>query len=159
MADRCLTRTINSLPQFDRAFAGPRKQASTIVFVAIKWIGPPSLAGRGSRAHEVSILRVRQSTCLDYRGSNAIKEHCCRPASRMASPQNRWSSLTAPIRAAQYVRMSTDHQQCSPIFQRQAIAGYAAAHNIRIVRDYEDAHIRGRKADDGAYNIARVSLS
>ncbi|WP_408525453.1 recombinase family protein [Paraburkholderia fungorum] len=41
------------------------------------------------------------------------------------------------------MRMSTDHQQCSPIFQRQAIAEYAAAHNIRIVRDYDDAGISG----------------
>ncbi|MFM0115160.1 recombinase family protein [Paraburkholderia nemoris] len=53
------------------------------------------------------------------------------------------SGFAAPLRAAQYVRMSTDHQQCSPIFQRQAIAEYAEAHNIRIVRDYEDAGISG----------------
>jgi DNA invertase Pin-like site-specific DNA recombinase len=39
--------------------------------------------------------------------------------------------------------MSTDHQQHSPIFQRHAIAEYAAAHDIRIVRDYEDAGISG----------------
>ncbi|WP_175773458.1 recombinase family protein [Paraburkholderia phenazinium] len=39
--------------------------------------------------------------------------------------------------------MSTDHQQCSPVFQRQAIAEYASAHNIRIVQDYEDAGISG----------------
>ncbi|MGQ7934680.1 recombinase family protein [Paraburkholderia sp. D1E] len=59
------------------------------------------------------------------------------------STQDRRSGFTVPLRAAQYVRMSTDHQQCSPIFQRQAIAEYAAAHNIRIVRDYEDAGISG----------------
>ncbi len=53
------------------------------------------------------------------------------------------SGTLAPLRAAQYVRMSTDHQQCSPVVQRQAIAEYAAAHNIRIVRDYEDAGISG----------------
>jgi DNA invertase Pin-like site-specific DNA recombinase len=39
--------------------------------------------------------------------------------------------------------MSTDQQQCSPVFQRQAIAEYASAHSIRIVRDYEDAGISG----------------
>lgn len=61
----------------------------------------------------------------------------------MLSAPNRRSGPTAPLRAAQYVRMSTDHQQCSPIFQRQAIAEYASAHNIRIVRDYEDAGISG----------------
>ncbi|PRY05996.1 recombinase family protein [Paraburkholderia sp. BL25I1N1] len=47
------------------------------------------------------------------------------------------------LKAAQYIRMSTDQQQCSPVFQRQAIAQYAAAHSIRIVRDYEDAGISG----------------
>ncbi|MFM0696896.1 recombinase family protein [Paraburkholderia graminis] len=45
--------------------------------------------------------------------------------------------------AAQYIRMSTDHQEYSPVFQRQAIAEYARAHNIRVVTDYEDAGISG----------------
>jgi DNA invertase Pin-like site-specific DNA recombinase len=39
--------------------------------------------------------------------------------------------------------MSTDHQEYSPVFQRQAIADYAVAHHIRIVRDYEGAGISG----------------
>jgi hypothetical protein len=39
--------------------------------------------------------------------------------------------------------MSTDHQEYSPVFQRQAIAEYARAHSIRIVSDYEDAGISG----------------
>jgi hypothetical protein len=51
--------------------------------------------------------------------------------------------LHSPQRAVQYIRMSTDQQQCSPIFQRQAIAEYAAKHSIRIIRDYEDAGISG----------------
>ncbi|MGF6572551.1 Site-specific DNA recombinase [Paraburkholderia fungorum] len=46
-------------------------------------------------------------------------------------------------RAVQYLRMSTDQQQCSPIFQRQAIAEYASGRSIRIIRDYEDAGISG----------------
>ncbi|WNC95041.1 recombinase family protein [Paraburkholderia sp. FT54] len=50
---------------------------------------------------------------------------------------------TVPLRAAQYIRMSTDHQEYSPVFQRQAIAAYAAVHHIRVVRDYEDAGISG----------------
>ncbi|MFM0742169.1 recombinase family protein [Paraburkholderia xenovorans] len=61
----------------------------------------------------------------------------------MLSTKGRKSGAIAPVRAAQYVRMSTDHQQCSPIFQRQAISEYASTHNIRIVRDYEDAGISG----------------
>jgi DNA invertase Pin-like site-specific DNA recombinase len=41
-------------------------------------------------------------------------------------------------RAAQYLRMSTEHQQYSIANQVAAIALYAAAHNIGIVRSFED---------------------
>jgi DNA invertase Pin-like site-specific DNA recombinase len=61
----------------------------------------------------------------------------------MQSAQSREAGSSVPIRAAQYIRMSTDHQEYSPFFQKQAIANYAAAHHIRIVRDYEDAGISG----------------
>jgi len=39
----------------------------------------------------------------------------------------------APSRAAQYVRMSTEHQQYSPENQLEIIRQYAAAHNMEIV--------------------------
>ncbi|SEJ96808.1 Site-specific DNA recombinase [Paraburkholderia diazotrophica] len=42
------------------------------------------------------------------------------------------------LRAAQYVRMSTDHQQYSPENQKTAIAAYARDHDIDIVETYED---------------------
>ena len=42
------------------------------------------------------------------------------------------------IRAAQYVRMSTDHQRYSTENQAEAIAQYAAAHGMEIVRTYAD---------------------
>ena len=45
----------------------------------------------------------------------------------------------APTRAAQYVRMSTDHQRYSTENQAEAIAAYAARRNFRIVRSYTDA--------------------
>jgi hypothetical protein len=41
-------------------------------------------------------------------------------------------------RAAQYVRMSTDKQQYSPLNQMAAIAAYAARRNLTIVRTYTD---------------------
>src|SRR5215468_12078957 len=55
------------------------------------------------------------------------------------------------LRAAQYLRMSTDHQQYSIANQAAAIALYAAAHNIGIVRSFVDegktgTTIKGRKA-------------
>jgi len=43
------------------------------------------------------------------------------------------------LRAAQYVRMSTEHQRYSTENQASAIAEYAKAHGIEIVRTYEDA--------------------
>src|ERR1700689_847372 len=44
----------------------------------------------------------------------------------------------APSRAAQYVRMSTEHQQYSPENQLEIIRQYATAHNMEIVKDYSD---------------------
>ena len=43
------------------------------------------------------------------------------------------------VRAAEYVRMSTDHQQYSTENQADAIAEYAARHNMEIVRTYSDS--------------------
>lgn len=43
-----------------------------------------------------------------------------------------------PSRAAEYVRMSRDHQKYSPENQRTVIAAYAAQRNIEIVRTYID---------------------
>lgn len=56
-----------------------------------------------------------------------------------------------PVRAAQYVRMSTDHQKYSTENQADAIAAYAARRNFRIVCRYADdgrsgLNIAGRDA-------------
>jgi predicted site-specific integrase-resolvase len=50
------------------------------------------------------------------------------------------SAVTARAlsRAAQYVRMSTEHQQYSPENQLDNIRQYAAAHNMEIVQEYSD---------------------
>jgi DNA invertase Pin-like site-specific DNA recombinase len=42
------------------------------------------------------------------------------------------------IRAAEYVRMSTEHQQYSTENQSAAISQYAQAHRMEIVRSYSD---------------------
>jgi DNA invertase Pin-like site-specific DNA recombinase len=44
-----------------------------------------------------------------------------------------------PIRAAQYVRMSTEHQKYSTENQSEAMQEYAARRGIEIVRTYTDA--------------------
>lgn len=41
-------------------------------------------------------------------------------------------------RAAQYIRMSTDRQDLSPVIQKDAIAAFARAKGLEIVRSYED---------------------
>jgi DNA invertase Pin-like site-specific DNA recombinase len=42
------------------------------------------------------------------------------------------------VRAAQYVRMSTEHQQYSPENQLEVVRQYAASHNMEIVQEYSD---------------------
>src|SRR5579875_3444694 len=42
------------------------------------------------------------------------------------------------ITAAQYIRMSTEHQRYSPLTQAAAIRDYADRHGLRIVASYED---------------------
>src|SRR5579863_6148817 len=46
--------------------------------------------------------------------------------------------LASPIRAAQYVRMSTEHQQYSIDNQSEAISRYAQEHQMELVRTYVD---------------------
>ena len=53
----------------------------------------------------------------------------------------------APLRAAQYVRMSTDHQKYSTENQADAILHYAASRGIEIVRTYADAGKSGLKIE------------
>ena len=51
------------------------------------------------------------------------------------------------IRAAQYVRMSTEHQKYSTENQAEIIAEYAAHRGFEIVRTYEDSGKSGLKLD------------
>jgi DNA invertase Pin-like site-specific DNA recombinase len=55
----------------------------------------------------------------------------------MAMPAK--NSTIQPLRAAQYLRMSTDHQQYSIVNQSAAIALYASAKDIVIVRSFVDS--------------------
>ncbi|WP_425906778.1 recombinase family protein [Nitrobacter sp. TKz-YC02] len=52
-----------------------------------------------------------------------------------------------PVRAAEYVRMSTDHQKYSTENQSDAIRRYAEARGIEIVRTYADAGKSGLKIE------------
>ena len=52
-----------------------------------------------------------------------------------------------PIRAAEYVRMSTEHQKYSTENQADAIREYAARRGIEIIRTYADAGKSGLRLD------------
>src|SRR5437868_13767404 len=56
----------------------------------------------------------------------------------VANPSTLNSPSTQLQPAAQYLRMSTDHQQYSIANQSAAIALYAAAHNLGIIRSFVD---------------------
>ena len=53
----------------------------------------------------------------------------------------------SPLRAAQYVRMSTEHQQYSTENQGDKILEYAARRNLQIVRTYADEGKSGLRID------------
>ena len=59
------------------------------------------------------------------------------------------------IRAAQYVRMSTEHQKYSTENQADVIAKYAAERGFEIVRTYEDSGKSGLKLD-GRQSLQRL---
>lgn len=54
------------------------------------------------------------------------------------------------VRAAQYVRMSTEHQKYSTENQSEAIAAYAARRGFDVVRTYTDAGKSGLRLDGRA---------
>jgi DNA invertase Pin-like site-specific DNA recombinase len=56
----------------------------------------------------------------------------------MERPSTASTNTPVPLRAAQYVRMSTEHQQYSPENQLDVIRQYAVAHQMEIVREYSD---------------------
>src|SRR5690242_8131571 len=51
------------------------------------------------------------------------------------------------LRAAEYVRMSTEHQQYSTENQRQVIREFADKRGMDLVRSYEDAGKSGLRID------------
>ena len=65
------------------------------------------------------------------------------PNESPSSPPESWPVL----RAAQYVRMSTEHQQYSTENQGDKILEYAARRNIEIVRTYADEGKSGLRID------------
>lgn len=56
----------------------------------------------------------------------------------MEKPSSASSNTSHSLRAAQYVRMSTEHQQYSPENQIEVVRKYAASHQMEIVREYSD---------------------
>jgi DNA invertase Pin-like site-specific DNA recombinase len=53
--------------------------------------------------------------------------------------------IVKPIRAVEYIRMSTDLQRYSVLNQQQRIAEYALLHGITVIRTYKDEGKSGLK--------------
>ncbi|NEW97165.1 recombinase family protein [Rhodopseudomonas sp. BR0G17] len=68
----------------------------------------------------------------------------------MATPQDESNSGSPELRAAEYVRMSTEHQRYSTENQSDAIRSYAARRNYTIVRTYADEGKSGLNIDGRA---------
>jgi DNA invertase Pin-like site-specific DNA recombinase len=68
-----------------------------------------------------------------------------------------YKAVNQPTRAAQYVRMSTDHQRYSTENQADAIQQYAAIRNIEIVKTYTDDGKSGLRLDgrDGLIGLIK----
>ncbi len=67
------------------------------------------------------------------------------------SEEDTRADVRPAIKAAEYVRMSTEHQKYSTENQGEAIRAYATTHGMKIVRTYADAgksglSIKGRDA-------------
>ena len=62
------------------------------------------------------------------------------------------------IQAAQYVRMTTEHQQYSTENQSDALREYASRRGLQIVRTFSDAGKSGLRIDgrDGLKELIRV---
>ena len=68
-------------------------------------------------------------------------------AERKSKNNGKSESRAGPLRAAQYLRMSTEHQQYSTENQADAIAQYAERHGLQIVHTYADEGISGLQLD------------
>jgi DNA invertase Pin-like site-specific DNA recombinase len=67
---------------------------------------------------------------------------------RRTEGTTRKTRLPQTVRAAAYVRMSTDFQEFSPENQLAAIKDYADRRGFEVVRVYEDAGRSGLRADN-----------
>jgi DNA invertase Pin-like site-specific DNA recombinase len=77
---------------------------------------------------------LRESFCLLDDGGGAVSVHFA-------------TKIELRLRAAQYVRMSTDRQEYSTQNQMATNAAYAAQRNLEIVRTYPDEGRSGLRID------------
>src|ERR1035441_2457534 len=66
---------------------------------------------------------------------------------RLGVPAGQFAPGATPLRAAEYVRMSTDHQQYSTENHGDIIRQYAKQRGMGIVRTYADAGKSGLRID------------
>jgi DNA invertase Pin-like site-specific DNA recombinase len=79
-------------------------------------------------------------------------------ANALVVRRNKLPSSTKSVSAAQYVRMSTDHQRYSIQNQAAAIAAYAASHNLTIVRTFADRGESGLRIKNRGALVELIDL-
>jgi DNA invertase Pin-like site-specific DNA recombinase len=77
------------------------------------------------------------------------------PSASSESENTVYPTVQPTVRAAQYVRMSTEHQKYSTENQADIIAQYAARRGFEIVRTYEDSGKSGLRLD-GRHSLQQL---
>ena len=96
------------------------------------------MGSRQSKVHHITLLVIspgRRELSINSVGAAKIMQEA-----QMGNVSQGQASI---FRAAEYVRMSTEHQQYSTENQADKIREYAARHGIEIVKTYADVGKRG----------------
>src|SRR3546814_18920281 len=111
-------------------------------------LGPPMSTRTDTVVPDTTLCRAAGSPCARL-GGNAFMTARLKDTPRKGGEivempewrahQDSGRETSPPVCAAEYVRMSTDHQKYSTEHQAEAIRSYAEARGTRIVRTYTDA--------------------
>jgi hypothetical protein len=92
------------------------------------------------------MTRLNGSKCAKERDATSLRGG--NMANALVVHAKRLPQSQKALRAAQYVRMSTDYQQYSIENQAVVIATYAELHKLTIVRTYRDEGESGLKIEN-----------
>lgn len=118
---------------------------------------PRATAGRsphdawtsGSPQHSTSFSQVKEGDTKPLTSDSQRKVHALvlRPGTRRQTRLVQDLEIAMHVQAAQYLRMSTDHQRYSLANQSEAISEFASQHGYDVVATYQDAGKSGLSAE------------